>query len=76
VTEFELGVPVTTTTSANEAETIAAMLRSCDIDARAEQGNLRRTRSSFSVFVHRDDLEAARTLLNAPATDEGSPPSA
>jgi hypothetical protein len=72
VVEFELGVPVTTTTSATEAETIAATLRSCGIDARAEQGKLR-PRRSFSIFVHRDDLEPARALLNAPVVDQESP---
>jgi hypothetical protein len=53
--------------SAAEAEVVAALMRSCGIEAAvAEGGRSRPTSVGNRVFVHSKDAELAREILAAP----------
>ena len=63
-----MGVRVTTAASTGEAETIAAMLRSCGIDATAQ--SRRAGARAVAVFVKAEDLDLATAILAAPSTGD------
>jgi len=63
----EVGVEVATAPTTGEAEIIAALLRSCGIDAAvADSGRTRPTTVGNRVFVHPGDAALAREILAAP----------
>jgi hypothetical protein len=68
----EVGAEVTRVPTAGEAELIAALLRSCGIEATvAESGRSRPTDVGNRVFVRERDVGLARAILAAPPDADG-----
>jgi hypothetical protein len=68
--EFELGVEVTRARNVEEAHVIAALLRSCGIEANvAERWRSGVPEKGSIVYVREHDLALAKEILEAPTVD-------